>query len=332
MGAYHIHTVFSDGHKHPDDIASIAADLGLDFIILTDHGSPNKECLASEGWKHGVLVLAGSELSVSRGHLVGLDFRIPPTVFPQNADQAARMIDDLDGISIIAHPYSKTQWSWGDMNEYSGIEIINADSMLKKDILRWLPYLPAIFFKPELSILKMLTSPERNLRKWDEMNRRRPVFGYFSTDAHFFYRALLSSLRLHVLLESPLSPEFEEAKQQVFDALRNGRFYNAVESAARADGLRFWAQAGDRTVEMGGYLILREQTFLKIQKNFLFETETRLIHDGATLLKSNEDMISFKAEAPGSYRVEIYIKEKTPLGMNVPWIVANPIHLKREIR
>jgi hypothetical protein len=47
-GVYHIHTTFSDGRKTPEEIAAIAARQALDFIVLTDHGRPNLESLASQ--------------------------------------------------------------------------------------------------------------------------------------------------------------------------------------------------------------------------------------------------------------------------------------------
>ena len=49
-GVYHLHTQFSDGRKSIDDIVEIAAQEDLDFIILTDHGSPNLESYKSQGW------------------------------------------------------------------------------------------------------------------------------------------------------------------------------------------------------------------------------------------------------------------------------------------
>ncbi len=130
-GVYHIHTTYSDGKKSLDEIAKLASQADIDFIILTDHGNPNYESYSSQGWKEGVLVLAGSELSVSRGHLVALDFELPSGYFSPNTEDAFYEIKAGGGFSIIAHPYSKNQWSWGKFLEYSGIEIINGNSMLR---------------------------------------------------------------------------------------------------------------------------------------------------------------------------------------------------------
>lgn len=38
-GAIHMHSVFSDGTAKPDEIAGYANEVGLDYIILTDHNT-----------------------------------------------------------------------------------------------------------------------------------------------------------------------------------------------------------------------------------------------------------------------------------------------------
>ena len=39
VGAVHIHTRYSDGGGTIDEVASIAADVGLDFVIISDHNT-----------------------------------------------------------------------------------------------------------------------------------------------------------------------------------------------------------------------------------------------------------------------------------------------------
>ncbi len=330
QGIYHIHTRFSDGRKNPDEIARLASYSGVDFIIMTDHGSPNRESYASQGWKHGVLVLAGSELSVSRGHLVGLDFKLPSYNFSQNTEDAFYEIIAEGGFSIVAHPYSKVQWSWGEYVGYSGIEIINADSMLKEGLLASMPYLPALLIKPSYALLKILDSPQRELRKWDELNKISQIYGYFSTDAHLLYRPALDFLRIHVILDSPLSSDFDAARGQVFEALRSGRFYNSIHAAAQAAGFRFWGEKGKTVIPMGGTALFESGFTLHIQAPFPFAKEIHLIQDGKSIFHSTEESISFEAKQPGVYRVEVYLREKSPLGKEIPWIVSNPIFLRED--
>lgn len=327
-GAYHIHTVFSDGRKSVEQIAKLAAQTSLDFIILTDHGSPNYESLAAQGWKEGVLVLAGSELSVNRGHLVGLGFNTPPHPFSQNAEQAAHEISSRGGFSIISHPYSKVHWSWGKFIEYAGMDIMNGDTMLKLNFLSSVPYLPALLVKPEFTLIKMLDNPHRNLKKWDELNRIHPIYGYFSVDAHLLYRPLFSLFRLHLFLGKPLPTDFESARSQVYEALKRGRFYNAIDAAARAEGFRFWSEQGVRTIPMGSSAKLTSPIKIHIEAPFRFKKEIHLVRDGKSILRSREEAISYSAREPGIYRVEIYLKEQTPLRKDIPWIVSNPVFLE----
>ncbi len=330
QGSYHIHTILSDGRKTPQKIAELASRASLDFIILVDHGAPNFESLATAGWKQGTLVLAGSELSVSRGHMVALGFSSPASSFSQIAENAAYQIKSLGGITIIAHPYSKVSWSWGESIGYDGLEIINANSILKSSLFRIVPLLPSILVKPEYILLKMLERPDKNLKKWDELNRSHPTYGFFSVDAHLLYKPLVPLLQLHVLLKKPLSGEFELASRQVISALRQGRFYNAIDSAALADGFRFWAQNDQKKIQMGEKVFLDPSVSLHIQAPFPFASEIRLIHNGKMIVTSAEKSFVYRPEEAGFYRVEAYLKEKTPLNQDIPWILSNPIFFREK--
>ncbi len=333
VGVYHIHTRYSDGRSSPAKIARTAANLGLDFIILTDHGHPNIRSLESQGWKDGLLVLAGSELSVSRGHLVALDIIVPPRPFSQNAEQAAREIQAIGGFSVIAHPFSKVRWSWGSEVEFAGIEIIDTDTMFKKNFLPSLPYLPALLVKPRFYLLKTLERPAQALRKWDELNANHTFYGYFSADAHLLYRVLLTGFHLHVLLDAPLSRDFGQARAQVFGALREGRFYNAINAAGDARGFRFWAEIEDRFFPMGSLVPPPLGSGVRLGVHLPFgraAVETHLIHDGRLLLRSMDEEIAITVKEPGTYRLEVYLRKSSPLARDVPWIVSNPIFIGKE--
>ena len=331
VGVYHVHTKFSDGRATPEEITAVAAGRKLDFVILTDHGNPNQRSLGSQGWKEGVLMLAGSELSVSRGHLVALDFATPERPFPQNAELAVQEVAAGGGFSVVAHPYSKTSWTWGEEAGFSGIEIADSDSMVKRNYLRFLPYLPALAFKPVLPLLEALSRPVETLRKWDSLAAQQPVFGYFSSDAHFFYSAVFGCFRLHALLEEPLAQDFERARGQVFGALRRGRFYSAVDGAAPAGGFEFWAEAGGERFPMGSRIRWdgASTVTLDVRAPFTFDVETRLVRDGEVVERARRAELSYAADKPGVYRVEVYLRRRSPLAADFPWIVSNPIFLKR---
>ncbi|HEX2694216.1 MAG TPA: PHP domain-containing protein [Acidobacteriota bacterium] len=353
QGVYHIHTTFSDGHATVDEVAARAAREHLDFVILTDHGNPNAASLRAAGPRKGVLVLAGSELNVNRGHLVALGFRPPPGdgKLPSKAEDAVAAVRALGGFTVIAHPYSKVRWSWGDWGEssdYSGIEIVNADTMFKDNYRRVLAYAPLLLLGSRLPLIKMLEHPASNLKRWDQRGANAAISGYFSADAHLYYRGIFALLRLHVLLDGPAGaggkgPGAEAAL--IWDALHHGHFYNAVEAVADARGFRFEAETaagkgagsgpgsarayrmGDTIAAAGG--ATRAVRF-EARAPFSFRKEVRLLRDGRVIASSREDILRAPSEGPGVYRVEVYLKERSALGADIPWIVSNPIYLRKE--
>ena len=374
QGVYHIHTTFSDGHATVDEIAARAAHERLDFVVLTDHGNPNAASLRAAGPRKGVLVLAGSELNVNRGHLVALGFRAPPGdgKLPSKAEDAVDAVQALGGFTVIAHPYSKVRWSWGDWgssSDYSGIEIVNADTMFKDNFRRVLAYAPLLLLGSRLPLIKMLEHPDSNLRRWDQRGASAAIAGYFSADAHLYYRGIFALLRLHVLVDGPAwgksgegpaeskspGPGTEEAR--IWDALHHGHFYNAVEAVADARGFQFEAEtdaeaktgAGEgagtgsgpgaartRAYRMGDTIVIAaaggEARTVRFEARapFPFRKEVRLLRDGRVIASSRENSLRAPAEGPGVYRVEVYLKERSPLGADIPWIVSNPIYLRKE--
>jgi len=353
-GVYHVHSKNSDGFGTVDHIARAASRAGLDFCILTDHGRPNRASLAAQGWRDGVLVLAGSELSVNRGHLVGMGFRLLPDGragasqpdFSHRAEDAVQEIRARGGLAVIAHPYSKVRWTWGEASDYAGLEIINADTMVKDNLRRLIPYLPALLIRPGLPLLKALDPPDAETRKWDERGAGARVFGYFSADAHLFYRPLFGFLHLHVLLDAPLprpGEDFDAAFDRIFAALREGRFYNAVEAAAEADGFRFEVRTAEGArFRMGAEAEIDRAFFagpdgvapfrapvLAVDAPFPFRHAIRLLRDGAVVDEAGAGRtLVYRVPEPGTYRVEVYLKARSPLGHDVPWIVSNPITLR----
>jgi hypothetical protein len=335
-GVYHVHTRFSDGRRAADDVAAIGAKAGLDFVILTDHGAPNEASLAAQGRKSGILLLAGCEISSSRGHLAALGFATPTRPFSPEAEMAAREVAALGGFTIIAHPYSKTHWSWGEWAGYGGIEIFNGDTTVKRRLVRTVLSLPVLLVRPEAALLRLLAPPVAETGKWDRLAVAHPLYAYFAADAHFAYGALFTLFHLHVLLDAPPAPAFEDARRQIFSALKAGRFYNAVEAAAAARGFRFWAEKEGAILPMGcvappapaGSGPVR----FVVRTPFAFAHETRLLRDGAEVARSAGTELVFETAERGVFRAEVFLRERSPLDPRAPWIVSNPIFLERSGR
>ena len=109
-GDLHLHTVHSDGERHPNELASAAQSSGLDFIVSTDHNTN----AANQAWPASrtgnLLVIPGEEVTTRHGHwlAVGLsprawvDWRYGPGdgVFPRFAAE----VRDAGGLVVAAHP------------------------------------------------------------------------------------------------------------------------------------------------------------------------------------------------------------------------------------
>jgi hypothetical protein len=109
-GDLHLHTVHSDGERHPSELTSAAQASGLDFIVSTDHNTnaANRAWPASRSGT--LLVIPGEEVTTRHGHwlAVGLqprawvDWRYGPDdrVFPRFAAE----VRDGGGLVVAAHP------------------------------------------------------------------------------------------------------------------------------------------------------------------------------------------------------------------------------------
>ncbi len=135
LGETHCHSLHSDGHYSVEEIAFRAANVGLDFLLITEHLIPGQiplrktlesfydrwqvtKVLNEQGLGHLKLYPA-FELSTEQGHLIlamSEDWLHPKyqndlinnfSVFDKKyhtAEQASLMIQSLGGVSIVPHP------------------------------------------------------------------------------------------------------------------------------------------------------------------------------------------------------------------------------------
>ena len=103
-GDLHAHTVHSDGSESIDQLAARAVRSGLDFLAVTDHNTiSHHPLLPAHAARHGVILLAGQEVTTARGHAnafgpVGwVDFRRPTSTWFAHVQQAG-------GLLSVNHP------------------------------------------------------------------------------------------------------------------------------------------------------------------------------------------------------------------------------------
>jgi hypothetical protein len=344
IGAAHIHSTYSDGTGSIPDIARAAAEVGLDFLLLTDHNSLKAKHDGWERWQDGVLLCIGYEINDRDDRNHYLAFGLDETVGADlDAADYVRRVRERGGVGFIAHPderrnrrpehpaYPWTAWECGD---FDGLEIWNHMSEWMEGLTEENKF--QRFIHPLKSIL---APPEETLRRWDALNRTRLVTAIGGVDAHahradilgffdvevFPYKVMFKSIHTHVLLDAPLRPgesDASEAARRILAALRDGRSYVANSYHADPRGFRFAARQDGAEHQMGSTLRFAagaiEVTALAPER-----TALALIHDGARILSVDGSELTYRVAAPGVYRVEAWMDGKG-------WIFSNPIRIVQE--
>lgn len=334
-GVVHVHTSLSDGGGSPEEVIAAARASGLGFLAITDHN--NLDAKPLEGYREGVLVLVGAELSTPSGHVLGLGLeRDPAYRFNGDAQDAIEDVRDLGGVAFAAHPFSgrgDLRWSGWDVPGPWGIELLNGDSEWRRAGLRLLLTVGLYQLNPRYALLQSLTPPDEALRRWDELLSRRDVVGIAGADAHSRlplskrrilrfppYQALFELFRDHLLLDRALQGDPAADRAAVVDAIRRGRFYIGVDAIAPAGGFGFTVEsASGERFTMGDSLPpaagMRVRAGGRVPKG----TRLVLLRDGTRAAEGIESL-DVPLPGPGVYRVEARVP-----GWSVPWVITNPV-------
>lgn len=344
IGNLHIHSAYSDGTASVREIAQIARRNGLQFIIINDHEWMTHSIhLEDEGFYEGLPVMMGLEIGRRYHHYLAFGLK---TLSQGDGFDPQAVIDRVNqqgGFGFLAHPFEKGMpfkehsiaYTWNDtsVSGFTGICIWNFASRFKERIKGPIHGLFFLLFKA-----RMLKGPSREtLSFWDRLCHNRRVVAVGGSDTHgaafrlgrlqftpLPYAYSLNSINIHVLLETPISSAFDEAKSQIYEAMREGRLFIAHDrlKPARGFDFHFNSYEGNR-LSQGQEGTFHEGTFfMKSPKR----AEIRLIKDGALLKRWVAEDVSFRVAQKGVYRVEVYIR--VPFFGLRPWIFSNPIYLR----
>jgi hypothetical protein len=336
VGAIHIHSDFSDGTKSIEAIAHIADEVGLDFIMVSDHMTLEPLHRGLEGFYGDTAVLIGYEINDGddKNHYLafGLDQVLPENL---NAEEYVEEVKKRGGIGIIAHPdevrsemakYPSYPWNAWQVDGYDGIEIWNHMSQWMESLSQWNMIKQA--FMPRRS----LKSPtDMILKIWDKVNLRRRVVGVGSIDVHaypyrfgparvtiFPYKVQFQAIRTHLLLPETVAKDFPEFKKAIYDALLDCRAFISNYRWGDAGGFKFWAETSAGTAICGKDIKWDEETVLKIKLPAI--ADIKAICSGETIFAGRGAIFDIRAPKPGIYRIEAYLRSKG-------WIFSNHIKL-----
>lgn len=342
IGAIHMHSTFSDGTGEVPDIAKFADEVGLDFIILTDHNTLRALQEGFEKWYDNTLLLVGCEINDKENKNHYLAFGIDEAFTTRTpAKKYVAKVKELGGIGFLAHPHEKRKhkdhpaypWTEWDTEDFTGIEIWNHMSEWIENLTEENKY--RSFLHPLRTIN---APPKETLKVWDELNQTRKVIGIGGIDAHahkynlvgfleveiFPYKVLFKSIRTHILLDKAIvkgktAKDLETAKWQIYNALKDGRCFIANDYVAESKGFRFYAEVNGKKFQMGETVPDHKNVKLKV---FLpgVNAEIKLLRNGRIVGTNNGIDAEFVINKKGAYRIEVYFENRA-------WIFSNHIRV-----
>lgn len=325
IGVVHIHTTFSDGSGRYDQITQAAAELGLEFLLFSDHWTLAPKRQNREGFHNGVLVGIGCELNDEKALNHLLAFELNEEIEQgKSPEEYTRKVVEAGGWAVVAHPDERRNalpefpaypWTAWGCEDFQGIEIWNHLSEWMERLTPWNKLW--LYINPRRSVI---TPTDWTLKTWDRLNLKRKVVGIGGADAHahhyplwrninvaiFPYKVAFRSIQMHLLLSEP--PELEHpdsALRQLFETLRSGRTFIVNRYVGQARGFRFWAEVDGSGLcyQMGDRLSAETEVIfrVKLPKDV---THAVLLKNSHPICKWRTDEGSCRSSGPGVYRVE----------------------------
>lgn len=326
-GAYHVHTTRSDGRGTLDEVVSAAKAAGLQFVVVTDHNVLTAE---EQGYRDGVLVVEGTEVSTAYGHVVALG--VPRALSPEERDRdPLGTIRALGGEAVLAHPFHPRRpfTGWG-RGPWRGFEVVSNDTawhavVHERALGKVVRAALALPWDGARAVLALSDSPGDELSRFDqELRDAAPVAGeaapakvlLCSADAHGYpsYRAAFEAFSMH--LPITLSGDAAQDARAVIAALAGGTGACVFDGEAPGRIVRFGRGREAGTLEAGPVELLRGGT-------------TVLLRDGAGVRHSlgegpNAALGVLRCDGgcpPGRYRLELWRDGR-------PWIFTNPVSIE----
>ena len=344
-GVIHLHSAYSfDGRTPVAEIIRAANKSGVDFLLLTDHSTLQARKDGFEGWHDGTLLIVGEEIAPRFNHYLAFQHQESvanaedlPDMPPQTYINRVR---NQGGMGFIAHPdhegtalfhvkhYPWTDWS---VTGYTGLGIWDFMTDWQNSLSGYLRAILSYAFPAFF-----LRGPSPNtLARWDALTQKRRLVGIGELDNHdtlkrilgfnlsiFPYTRVFRLIRTHILTDGPLSGNSRADITTLFDALRNGRVYVALDYYRSSAGFSVFLTEEGRCATMGDEFVLHHSAELKI--SVPYQARIRIIRNGALYHQTTGKECSVMISEPGVYRIEAYLKVFS--GVH-PWIFSNPLYV-----
>jgi hypothetical protein len=335
-GAIHLHTTFSDGGVSYPVLIAAAKEVGLDYVVVTDHASLGGRKAGYEGFSDKLFICVGYEHNdtgnINHYLALGCDTVVNYHDTPQGYIDR---IKAQGGIGFIAHPvevrhyfdkYPPYPWTEWSATGFDGIELWNQMSDWLENLRSRLHFVKLFYPRRFLVEVK-----KELLARWDSLNRQRFVSGIGGVDAHtmemrfgpfrfiiFPIKVELKGIRTHVYVERALPQDDPAAaKAMLLCALRNGNGFVCNYRRGNAGGTRiFLVDADGRALPPGlppKAPALPGHLFVTVPE----KATVHLVRNGERVAVAGGRNAEFAISSDGVYRIEVY-KGK------YAWIYSNP--------
>tara|TARA_R110002012_G_scaffold313731_2_gene525686 strand:- start:36925 stop:38097 length:1173 start_codon:yes stop_codon:yes gene_type:complete len=348
-GLIHLHSDYSDDASASyESLAQAAAEQDIRFLIVTDHSTLEPITAGEEGWRDGVLVLAGAENSQPEGHL--LEMNVPARA-KAGRETTGALLDTVaheGALALIAHPAHR-KWGWrGPIDDrVGGMEILDlADQFYAAPLSSKLTAIALLPFNRMKAYLELGSDNAPTLRIWDTMTQRRRFVGVYAPDIHQSIELwadkrwafppaaeIMRIARNHIVSDVPMSGDFETDKALVYRAVGDGHLYVSLDVLGDATGFMFTGTRGETRVVMGDEFIAGSGTTYSVtlpSTAAALHAVTRVLRNGVVVATSRPGAptYAYRDDRPGVYRVESVVMVPTAFGADreVTWIYSNPIY------
>lgn len=348
-GAIHVHSRRSDGTGTVEQIAAAAARAGLQFVVLTDHGTAARHPEPPR-YVAGVLCIDAVEISADGGHAVAIGLPRAPYPLGGEARDVIEDIARLGGVSIAAHPGSSNpSLQWRDWTApVDGIEWLNGDSEWRNEAPRSLARaLLTYSIRPVETLGALLDRPEAILARWDALLARRRVVAIAAADAHarlgigdstepYGGTALVRAPGYEQMFRAfsvalpglSLTGDAAADASAIVERLRIGSVYSSLDALAAPAVLSFEASGGAGRVGMGGALDAGMPVTLQVETGGPADATIVLLRNGKAIERvRGVSLTRVESGGPAVYRVEVHLPG-APGEPPAPWMLSNPIYVR----
>lgn len=326
VGVIHVHTTYShDADGRFEDVVRVANAQRLDYVLITEHNTLQPLREGRQGWYGPTLVLIGMELSTRAGHYLAFNVTHEIERRGLTSQEVIDAVNQQGGLGFIAHPYfKKAPWRDWSVTGYTGIEAYNVlHDAIDENRLRLALW--TIGASAEALYRSLLDRPYDPLAVWDAMIvRHGRVVGIGATDAHEVhvfgvtfapYEMMFRLARTHLLVPSPTL-----TAEAVYEALRRGRAYFAIELDAQAKGFTFVAEDAKQVLGVMGDTVTLAPN-LRLSASLPTPAELILFRNGQRIGRTVSASWQILITEPGAYRLEAMRHGR-------PWIFSNPIYVQ----